>query len=96
MRVLLGWMRRAGPKRVVIEDRCKVWAHRKGKDGTRSHSGVGEFPLQADVVVIVGGIIEVAAAFSHSRRGVQVVVLESRAQLGSLTAAASPDCFRAQ
>jgi sarcosine oxidase subunit beta len=55
-----------------------------------------EFPVAADVVVIGGGIVGVAVAFFTSRYGLRTVVLERRDSLGTLTTAASSECFRAQ
>jgi sarcosine oxidase subunit beta len=55
-----------------------------------------EFPGQADVVIIGGGILGSATAFYASRAGLEVVVLEMRDGLGTLTTAASEECFRAQ
>ena len=55
-----------------------------------------ELPRQADVVIIGGGVIGCASAFYASRAGLSAVVLERRDGLGSLTTAASEECFRAQ
>lgn len=55
-----------------------------------------EFPRSADMVVIGGGIIGCATAFYASRAGFHAVVLERRDGLGTLTTAASEECFRAQ
>ncbi len=55
-----------------------------------------EFPRSADVVIIGGGIIGCATAFYASRAGLKVVLLERREGLGTLTTAASEECFRAQ
>src|SRR5512136_2550657 len=55
-----------------------------------------ELPRSADVVIIGGGIIGCATAFHASKAGFSVVVLERREALGSLTTAASEECFRAQ
>jgi sarcosine oxidase subunit beta len=55
-----------------------------------------EFPRSADMVVIGGGIIGCATAFYASRAGFDTVVLERRDGLGTLTTAASEECFRAQ
>nr|MBC7244788.1 FAD-binding oxidoreductase [Chloroflexota bacterium] len=55
-----------------------------------------EFPRSADVVVIGGGIIGCATAFYATRAGFDTVVLERRDGLGTLTTAASEECFRAQ
>ncbi len=55
-----------------------------------------EFPRSADMVVIGGGIIGCATAFYASRAGFNTVVLERREGLGTLTTAASEECFRAQ
>lgn len=55
-----------------------------------------EFPQSAEVVVIGGGILGAATAFYASREGLDVVVLEMRDGLATLTTAASEECFRAQ
>ena len=56
----------------------------------------GEFPGSADVVIIGGGVIGCATAFFASKAGLETIVLESRDGLGTLTTAASEECFRAQ
>ena len=53
-------------------------------------------PERADVVVIGGGIIGCATAFFAARAGLQVVVLEHRAALGTLTTPVSTGAFRLQ
>jgi len=58
--------------------------------------GASEFPRQADVVIIGGGILGTATAFYASRAGLDTVVLEMRDGLATLTTAASEECFRAQ
>lgn len=50
----------------------------------------------ADVVVIGGGIVGTATAFWLSRAGLDVILLEAREGLSTLTTAASAECFRAQ
>jgi len=55
-----------------------------------------DFPRVADVVVIGGGIVGVTTAFAASKAGLDTVVLERRRGLGTLTTAASEECFRAQ
>lgn len=55
-----------------------------------------ELPRSADVVIIGGGIIGCATAFYATRAGLKAVVLERRDGLGTLTTAASEECFRAQ
>jgi sarcosine oxidase subunit beta len=56
----------------------------------------GELPKAADVVIVGGGIVGVATAFFCSRAGLETIVVEKREALGSLTTAASAECFRAQ
>jgi sarcosine oxidase subunit beta len=53
-------------------------------------------PATADLVVIGGGVIGCATAFFAARAGLQVVVLERRAALGTLTTPASTGAFRLQ
>ena len=53
-------------------------------------------PRTADAVVVGGGIAGTATAFWLSRAGLDTVVLERRDGLGTLTTAASAECFRAQ
>jgi len=55
-----------------------------------------EFPRQADVVIIGGGILGTTTAFHASRAGLETVVLEMRDGLATLATAASEECFRAQ
>ena len=55
-----------------------------------------ELPRSADIVIIGGGVIGCAAAFYATQAGFKVVVLERRDGLGTLTTAASEECFRAQ
>lgn len=55
-----------------------------------------DLPPRADVLVIGGGIVAVACAFELSRFGLDVVVVERRSRLGTLTTAASAGSFRAQ
>ena len=49
-----------------------------------------------DVVVIGGGIVGTATAFWLSRAGLEVVLVEMRDGLSTLTTPASAECFRAQ
>ena len=51
---------------------------------------------KADAVVIGGGIVGTATAFWLSRAGMDVVFLEMRDGLSTLTTPASAECFRAQ
>ncbi len=53
-------------------------------------------PATADVVIIGGGIVGCATAFFAARAGLEVVVLERRAALGTLTTPASTGAFRLQ
>ena len=50
----------------------------------------------ADVVVIGGGIVGTATAFWLSKAGLDVVLVEMRDGLSTLTTPASVECFRAQ
>jgi sarcosine oxidase subunit beta len=56
----------------------------------------GDLPRHADVVVVGGGVIGCATAFYATEAGLDTVVLERRDGLGTLTTAASEECFRAQ
>lgn len=49
-----------------------------------------------DAVVIGGGIVGTATAFWLSRAGLDVVLIEMRDGLSTLTTPASAECFRAQ
>jgi len=51
---------------------------------------------QIDAVVIGGGIVGTATAFWLSRAGLDVVLVEMRDGLSTLTTPASAECFRAQ
>ncbi|HEX5506591.1 MAG TPA: FAD-dependent oxidoreductase [Thermomicrobiales bacterium] len=54
------------------------------------------WPDTADAVVIGGGVVGAATAFSLARAGLRAVVVERKAALGALTTAASAASFRAQ
>jgi len=54
------------------------------------------FPRRADVVVIGGGIVGVATAFWLAKEKLDVVLVEMRDGLSTLTTPASAECFRAQ
>ena len=56
----------------------------------------GELPSPVDLVVVGGGIAGAATAFFAARAGLQVLVVERRAQLASLTTAAATGAFRLQ
>ncbi|MEP6679854.1 MAG: FAD-dependent oxidoreductase [Chloroflexota bacterium] len=55
-----------------------------------------ELPPRADVVVVGGGIVGCATAFFAARAGLDVVVLERRPALATLTTPASTGAFRLQ
>ena len=52
--------------------------------------------LQADAVIVGGGIVGTATAFWLSQAGLKVVLVEMRDGLATLDTAASAECFRAQ
>ena len=56
----------------------------------------GELRSPVDLVVVGGGIAGAATAFFAARAGLQVLVVERRAQLASLTTAAATGAFRLQ
>lgn len=56
----------------------------------------GSFPNAAEAVVIGGGIVGVASAFWLARAGLDVVVVEMRDGLSTLTTPESIESFRAQ
>jgi sarcosine oxidase subunit beta len=64
--------------------------------GTVTVPQVGSLPRSADVVILGGGIVGCATAFYASEAGFNTVVLEKGEGLGTLTTAASEECFRAQ
>jgi sarcosine oxidase subunit beta len=55
-----------------------------------------EAPRTADLVVVGGGIVGAATAFFASRAGLDVVVVEAREGLATLTTTRSLEAFRAQ
>lgn len=57
---------------------------------------VGGLPPSADIVIVGGGVIGCATAFYATEAGFDTVVVERREGLGTLTTAASEECFRAQ
>ena len=57
---------------------------------------VGDLPSSADLVVIGGGIVGCATAFYASRAGLDVVLLEKRSALCTLTTPVSTSAFRLQ
>jgi sarcosine oxidase subunit beta len=63
-----------------------------GKIFTPTESDFG----QSDAVVIGGGIVGTASAFWLSKAGLDVVLVEMRDGLSTLTTPASAECFRAQ
>jgi sarcosine oxidase subunit beta len=58
--------------------------------------GKALFPETADAAVIGGGIVGVATAFWLSRAGLDVILVEMREGLSTLTTPSSVECFRAQ
>ena len=66
-------------------------------EATRLRPSVSrELPSSAELVVVGGGIVGAATAFFAARAGLQVVVLERRAALATLTTPASTGAFRLQ
>jgi D-hydroxyproline dehydrogenase subunit beta len=55
-----------------------------------------DLPRSADLVVIGGGVVGAAAAFFASRQGLDVVLLEARPRLATLTTAVAAGAFRLQ
>ncbi len=64
--------------------------------GTVAVPAVAGVPRSADLVIVGGGIVGCATAFYASEAGLDTVVLEKSEGLGTLTTAASEECFRAQ
>jgi sarcosine oxidase subunit beta len=58
--------------------------------------GPGDLPARADLVVIGGGVIGAASAFFAARAGLDVLLLERRAALATVTTTRSLEAFRAQ
>ncbi len=56
----------------------------------------GDLPTRADLVVIGGGVVGAASAFYLARAGLEVLVLERRVALATLTTTRSLEAFRAQ
>jgi len=67
-----------------------------GKVGRITVPQAGELAHTADVVIIGGGVIGCATAFYATEAGLRTVVVERRDGLGTVTTAASLECFRAQ
>ncbi len=66
------------------------------KKATGMQNGVAIPHGKTDAVVIGGGIVGTATAFWLSRAGLDVVLVEMRDGLSTLTTPASAECFRAQ
>lgn len=60
------------------------------------HEVDGTLPSSVDLVVVGGGIAGAASAFYAARAGLQVLVLERRAEIASLTTRAATGAFRLQ
>ena len=56
----------------------------------------GALPSTVDLVIIGGGISGAASAFFAARAGLQVLVIERRNKIASLTTAAATGAFRLQ
>ena len=56
----------------------------------------GELPASVDLVVIGAGVAGAATAYFAARAGLQVLVIERRSSIASLTTAASTGAFRLQ
>lgn len=56
----------------------------------------GALPSRVDLIVVGGGIAGAATAFYAARAGLQVLVVERRAEIASLTTAAATGAFRLQ
>lgn len=57
---------------------------------------IDTLPASADLVIIGGGVVGAATAFYAARAGLQPLLLEQRARLGTLTTPASTGAFRLQ
>jgi sarcosine oxidase, subunit beta len=53
-------------------------------------------PRSADLVVVGGGVVGVAAAFFASRLGLDIVLVEARPRLATLTTPVAAGAFRLQ
>ena len=56
----------------------------------------GALPPQVDLVVIGAGVAGAATAYFAARAGLQVLVIERRSSIASLTTAAATGAFRLQ
>lgn len=66
------------------------------EDGLTPLGVTDRLPQSAEMVVVGGGVVGAATAFFAARAGIEVVLLEKRPALATLTTAASTGAFRLQ
>src|ERR687886_767988 len=86
----------AGRPTAIGPDRPAADSERRRRVIHQSSVRYAEPPTSADVVIVGGGIVGAATAFYAGRAGLDVVLLEKRPALCTLTTPASTGAFRLQ